>query len=262
MAEPERDRWGRYLLPHPETGELRAWTRATTLANTLKDTYGLEKWGKRMLIIGLASRPDLMDLAYASDPDDKQQLDTLAEDALKAAKTEIRANQGTALHKFTQRYDQGEVTRAPAKWENDLAAYIAIKEQYGILTHPRMCERMTVVPELEAAGTMDKVVKHNGVIKILDLKTGSTVEFSGLEIAMQLSIYAHGRGLWNMTESRWDDMPDVSLTEGLVIHLPAGEGTATLYSVDLAQGWEIAKTAYTVRNWRKSEELMVPYGQA
>ena len=265
MAEPERDRWGRYLLPHPETGEKRAWTRATTLANTLKDTYGLEKWGKRMVVVGLVSRPDLLDLAYASDPEDKQQLDELCDDALKAAKTSAKANQGTALHKFTQRLDGGESVRAPRQWQADLDAYEALKARYGILTHPTMLERMTVVPELEVAGTMDKIVKHNGEAKILDLKTGSTIEYSGLEIAMQTAIYAHGEGLWNMEYSEWDQMPAVSQTEALVIHLPAGgdpetgEHKATLYSVDIAMGWEIAKTAYLVREWRKSPDLLVPY---
>ena len=265
MPEPKRDRWGRYLLPSPQTGEERAWTRATTLASTLKDTYGLEKWGKRMVVVGLVSRPDLLDLAYASDADDKQQLDQLCDDALAAAKTGARANQGTALHKFTQRLDMGDLTRSPMKWQEDLDAYVALKERYGILTHPSMCERMTVVPELECAGTMDKVVKHGGVPKILDLKTGSTVEYSGLEISMQLAIYAHGEGLWNMEYSEWDDMPAVSQTEALVIHLPAGgdpetgEHKATLYSVDIAMGWEIAKTAYQVREWRKSKDMLVPY---
>ena len=268
MAEPKRDRWGRYLLPNPKTGEERAWTRATTLAGTLKDTYGLEKWGKRMIVLGLVSRPDLLDLAYASDPGDKQQLDELCDDAMKAAKTAVRANQGTALHKFTQRLDMGELVRAPRQWETDLAAYTALKERHGILTHPSMCERMTVVPEIECAGTMDKVVKHGGRPKILDLKTGSTVDYSGLEIAMQLAIYAHGEGLWNLETNEWDDMPDVSLTEALVIHLPAGgdpttgEHKATLYSVDIAVGWEIAKTAYVVREWRKSKDLLVPYPEA
>ena len=271
MAEPKRDRWDRYLLPNPRTGEERAWTRATTLANTVKETYGLDKWGKRMVVLGLVARQDLLDLAFASDPEDKQQLDKLCDDAMAAARAGDRAHKGTALHRFTERLDGGEKVRAPERWQADLDAYAEIKERYGILTHPRMLERITVVPELEVAGTIDKVVKHKSQAKICDLKTGSTIEFSGMEIAMQLAIYAHGEGLWNMAEERWDDMPAVSLTEGLVIHLPAGglvdangnptgEHRATLYSVDIATGWEIAKTAYQIRAWRKSEDLLVPYG--
>jgi len=259
------------MLPDPRTGEKRPWTRATTLANTLKETYGLDKWGNRMVVLGLVARQDLLDLAFASDPEDKKQLDRICEDAKDAARAGSRANQGTALHKFTERLDAGEDVKAPPRWQADLDAYEAIKAQYNIETHPRMLERITVVPELEVAGTMDKVVKHNGQIKILDLKTGGSVDFSGLEIAMQLAIYAHGEGLWNMEAEDWDQMPAVSQTEGLVIHLPAGglvedgkptgEHKATLYSVDIALGWEIAKTAYQVRAWRKDKELMVAYGQ-
>ena len=259
MSEPKRDRWDRYLLPNPMTGEERAWTRATTLANALKDTYALSKWSERMVILGIAHRTDLIDLACASDAEDKKQLDQIAEDAKAAALAGDRANKGTALHKFTQRLDGGEKVRAPERWSADLAAYHDLKERFGILTHPRMLERITVVPELECAGTMDKIVKHEGQPKILDLKTGGTVDFSGLEIAMQLAIYAHGEGLWNMEENEWDQMPAVSQTEGLVIHLPANEGRAVLYSVDIATGWEIALTAYKVREWRKDKSLLVPY---
>jgi hypothetical protein len=80
-----------------------------------------------------------------------------------------------------------------------------------------------------------------------------------MEIAMQLAIYAHGKGLWNLAEEKWDIMPAVSQTEALVIHLPASEATATLYTVDIETGWQIAKVAYMVRNWRKDKTLLVPY---
>jgi RecB family exonuclease len=122
-----------------------------------------------------------------------------------------------------------------------------------------MCERVTIVPELEVAGTMDRIVKHKGEAKIGDVKTGSTVEYSGMEIAMQLAIYAHGQGLWNEDTGEWEQIPKVSQTEGLVFHIPVGEGRATLYSVDLEFGWQVAKTAYLVRRWRKDKDILVPY---
>ena len=259
------------MLPDPRTGEKRPWTRATTLSNTLKETYGLDKWANRMVVLGLAAKTDLYDLACASDPEDKKQLDRIAEDAKEAANAGARARQGTTLHKFTERLDAGEDVRAPAKVEGRfLTPTKPLRPSTASKPIPRMLERITVVPELEVAGTMDKVVKHNGAIKILDLKTGGSVDFSSLEIAMQLAIYAHGEGLWNMDTEEWDQMPAVSQTEGLVIHLPAGglvdekgkptgERKATLYSVDIALGWEIAKVAYQVREWRKNKELLVAY---
>ena len=59
-SEPERDRWGRYIIPHPHTGKKTSWTRATTWAKTLDDTFALTKWELRMAGLGLVARPDLL----------------------------------------------------------------------------------------------------------------------------------------------------------------------------------------------------------
>lgn len=262
MPEPERDRWGRYKLTDPTNpdGEVHPWTRATTLAGTLDDSYGLTQWKMRTVVLGLTKRSDLLDLAYASDPDDKQQLDSLCEDALKAAEADTKANQGTALHKFTARLDEGKLARAPKQWKPDLDAYLAFKEDKGIQTAPVFIERITAVPSLGVAGTMDRVVKHEGEPKIADLKTGS-LNHKGLSISMQLAIYAHGEGLWDMEHGKWEPMPPVSLTEGLVLHLPAGQAAPALYRVDLELGWKLAQLAFQVREWRKRKDLLVEDGK-
>jgi hypothetical protein len=222
------------------------------------------KWKQRSTVLGLVARTDLLDLAYASDADDKEQLDQLCEDALKAAGTDAKSNWGTALHKFTARLDAGKLSRSPRQWEEHLATYTAFKASEGILTHPDFIERITVVPELGVAGTMDRIVKHDGEAKIADLKTGS-IKYDALKIHIQLALYAHGYGLWNDSAVGWDDMPKVSRIEGLVIHLPAQRDNdenlvpPKLYTVDLELGWEMAKVAFQARAWRKMK--LTPYGE-
>jgi hypothetical protein len=260
MAEPKRDRWGRYILTDPgHPNDEHPWTRATTLAGALDDEYGLTKWKMRAVILGLVSQTDLLDLAYASDPDDKEQLDSLADDAIKASGADQKSNQGTALHKFTARLDAGELSRSPRQWEPDLTAYEAFKKEKGILTHPSYIERITVIPELGVAGTMDRIVKHEGEPKIADLKTGK-VEHGGMKMSMQLALYAHGTGLWDMEHGRWLPMPKVSQTEGLIMHLPAGQHKPALYRVNLELGWQMAQVAYQVREWRRDKGLLIEDG--
>ena len=75
----KRDRYGRYILLDPITGEERTWTRATTVANTLADRYGLEQWAKRNVILGLAARHDLYAQAASCTPDDKTELNRIVE---------------------------------------------------------------------------------------------------------------------------------------------------------------------------------------
>jgi len=267
MAEPERDRWGRYKLPHPETGESRGWTRVTKLAETLEDNYGLMGWQKRNVVYGMGKRLDLADLASASDLDDKQQLDDIVRQATAAAKADLRANNGTTLHKFTERVDKGEPTRAHARWAPDIDVYQRALKAWEIQTHPQYCERITLVPELEVAGTMDKVVTYQSIPTIADLKTGGNVEdglkYGQMKIAIQLAIYSRGCGLWNMDKGEWEPMPPgLDQTRGIIIHLPAGYATASLYEVDLNVGWVAAKLAYRVRNARKYKRYLTKVGES
>jgi hypothetical protein len=104
MTEPRRDRWGRYIIPDPETGEDREWTRATTIAGVLPDRFNLERWGERMVAFGLAQRDDLLLLAQSiQDPKaEKHKLNKIARDAKSQAQAGAKANIGTALHAFTE----------------------------------------------------------------------------------------------------------------------------------------------------------------
>jgi predicted GIY-YIG superfamily endonuclease len=255
-AEPSRDQYGRYLLPDPETGEPRAWTRATTWARTLSDLTGLHKWDCRMVAKGITMRPDLYALAAAHD--DTLALDTLTEAAREAAAASAPANLGTALHKFTERHDRGEDVTPPDPWAADLAAYTAALRAEGITIDPGWIERITPVVALGAAGTLDRIasVPGHGLV-IADVKTGQALRWSWGEIAVQLALYAHGAGLWNGTG--YDPMPPVSLERALVIHLPAGQARCDLYWLDITAGWEAAQIAAAVRGWRNRRDLAAPY---
>jgi len=260
-VEPSRDHYGRYLLPDPATGQVRAWTRATTWAKTLSDTTGLHKWECRMVAKGITLRPDLYALAAAAPADDTGALDTLTEAAREAAAASASANLGTALHRFTERHDRGELVTPPDPWAADLAAYTATMAAEGITIDPAHIERITPVPALGAAGTLDRIAKVPGHgLVIADVKTGQDLKYSWGEIAIQLAIYAHGAGLW--TGTGYDPMPEVSQTRALVIHLPAGQARCELHWLDIAAGWEAAQLAAAVRAWRTRRDLTQPHAAA
>lgn len=259
--EPVRDRYGRYLLPDPATGQERAWTRATTFAKTLSDVTGLHKWECRMVAKGITLRPDLYALAAAAPADDTTALDSLTEAAKEAASASASANLGTALHRFTERHDRGELIAPPDPWAADLAAYAATMRAEGITISPAHIERITPVPCLGAAGTLDRIADVPGYgLVIADVKTGQDLRYSWGEIAIQLAIYAHGAGLW--TGTGYDPMPPVSQERALVIHLPAGQARCELHWLDIAAGWEAAQLAATVRAWRGRRDLTAPYAPA
>lgn len=251
----KRDRHGRYMLPDPESGQERSWTRVTTLARTLADEYGLNQWAKRMVAKGIATRPDLTAGAAAADVNDRATLNSIVKQAEEAAGAKSGGNLGTALHNFTQRLDRGEpLSRlgAPAPLDADLAAYVGGLKLAKLTAQPEYVERIVVAPELGVAGTFDRLVSGPGVdgLAVFDLKSAKDVSYSWLEIAIQLACYAHATHMWDPAAEQYLPMPNVDRHRGLVMHLPVGKAHAQVYGVDLIKGWAFAQLASSVRSAR------------
>jgi len=255
------DRWNRYLLPDPVTGEERAWTRATTWANTLSDPWGLLDWKQRMVAKGVATRDDLRALASALPLDSgKKQLNEVARDAIEAAGGSSGRNLGTALHEWTAQVDRGEEPEIPAPWDRDVAEYHATLARYGVRVVPGLVEQIVCVPELGVAGTFDRIVLWDPEAYIADVKTAATLDYSWTEIAIQLAIYANAEWIWNAVTETWEPSHPPNRTQGLVIHLPIGQARCELWWVDLELGWAAAQLAADVRDWRKRSDIARPFG--
>lgn len=261
-VEPERDRYGRYLIHPANGGKPKAHTRATTIAETLDDRYNLEAWKQRMVALGLAQRPDLYASVASLQPDEKTSLNRLCDQAREAAAGSAGANLGTALHRFTERVNRGEDVKVPAPWDADIAAYGATMSAHQLVIDARYLERIVVLDKLGVAGMFDMMVMHKPrSYRIADLKTGQVLDFSWCAIAVQLAIYAHADTIYDTAAKTHEPMPAVDQDKALVIHLPAGKATCTLYEVDIAAGWEAAQHALWTRNWRKRKNLAVPATQ-
>lgn len=264
-AKVKTDRWNRYLLPDPETGKERAWTRATTVARTLADEYNLTRWKLRQVAKGMALRPDLVAGAAAADPDaDKGTLDGIAEKAMERAGSSAGATLGTALHAFAARLDAGEAFArldAPDALHADLCEYIDTMKRHRL--RPEYVERLVVVPALGVAGTLDRIVRQPpgeakaAPLAVLDLKTAKSIDFSMLEIAIQLAIYANASLMWDPARQAYDPMPaDVDKTRALVLHLPVGKAHGQIYGVNIIDGARYAGLAMQVREARSAGKGM------
>lgn len=262
--EPKRDRYGRYVLPHPETGKSMSWTRATTFASSIADTFALTKWQCRMTALGLGMRRDLLaQVQGITDPDSgdaKKHLGKLVDDAQEHAGSRTAANLGTALHTQTEHVDTGRWSLAdvPEQWRGHVAAYRAAMDSAGMACAPEYVERIVCVPELEVVGTLDRLVADHGTTLIGDLKTGRELSYAWGEIAIQLCCYAHASCMWDWQAETWVEMPAVDQQRALVMHVPAvdPEPTCTLYEVDIEAAWKTAvPLAAGVRRWRKRKGL-------
>jgi hypothetical protein len=274
--EIPRDRWGRpkILLPEDEaTGfgqtTLKAYTRASTLGGVLEDQTGLGEWKKRVVAYGMGRRRDLV-IAAASvrSLDEKNQLTSIAEQAMQAAEASAAATIGTALHALADRLDQGEPIPDIGEDRYALDAYAQLRSHFTV----HAIEQFVVCDELEVAGTADRVLSPTGVMVapdgtritpedrlIDDLKTAATADYFGIKFCVQLAVYAHGLP-YQHGKGRlpWPDGIAPRTDWGLIMHVPSGGSTADLYWVDLKLGWELAQLAVQVREWRRRKDLVVP----
>lgn len=255
----ERDRYGRPLIapPQPLGAAPVPYTRATTVAKALDNNEGLMLWKQRMTLLGLTARRDLLTAAAATDNSDTKTLNRLANEAADAGGASAAATTGTALHAFTERLDRGlDVGHVPAEYAGDLDAYQQLAADVGWKI--RHIEQFTVLDPYRVAGTADRVLEIDGRWYIADLKTGSSTAFHHAW-AVQFAIYAHGtpydvdagkRGMW--------DVP-LDQDRALVIHLPAGQGTARAHWIDIASGWEAFRLSMQARKWLARRDLLSAY---
>lgn len=249
-----RDRWSRPLVVPPDGGKPVAYTRCTTLAGTIEDTFNLARWQQRTVAIGLTDRPDLQ-LAVAAHRDDKKKLNQVCEQAIEAGKGKAAATTGTALHALTERVDRKEELGAiPETYKEDLRAYWRVTRDLD----PVEIESFVVQDELKIGGTFDRLVKFRGQHFIADIKTGS-ISWGVGKIAMQLAVYSRGLRYDHNTATRTPLPGDTSQERAIIIHLPAGTGTCSLHWVDIDAGWyAVNELAAPVRAWRQRKNLSEP----
>jgi hypothetical protein len=253
-TEIERDRYGRPLVVPPSGGKAVAYTRATTIANSLDDASALTAWKMRMAAIGLTSRPDLL-LAIGVAADNNKLVNAYIEEAMEVAGASKAATIGTAIHALTEKLDLGqELGAVPEQWMPDILAY---QKATSILKH-LFIEQFTVLDKYKIAGTPDRIVEYKGERFVADLKTGRIDHPNN--IAMQLAIYANGSPYTVATASRgtWGD---INKEKAIIIHAPAGTGTCKLVWIDIQEGWKGVQFAMKVRKWRDQKGLATPFEQ-
>jgi hypothetical protein len=262
-----RDRWGRYLVTPPDGGKPVGYTRATTPAKTLDDQHSLINWGKRMTAVGLATRPDLMALVAAADPTDKRELDKLCERASEAGGATARRDLGTALHSMVERKVADPTWQPPAIYADDVAAILGAIDDAGYDIVVEFSEQILVLDEYRVAGKCDFLLRHRvtGEHVVADLKTGSTVIYSGLAFAIQLSIYANADCMYVQGDAKDGSedvrlpLPTVNRDRALILHAQPESGHCDIYSLDITAGFEAFKVALDVREWRsRSKTLLTP----
>ena len=279
-VEVRRDRWGRYLVLPPDGAKPVGYTRATTVAGTLDDTFALGPWKAAMTVTGmmrmrgLRAKWEVLLAQYRGDPwyasdESKKACKALVEECCAAGGANDRSEIGTSLHKVTELIDRGlPVPHLSDETQRDVDAYTAALDSAGITVAPEMIERMVVLDDHRVAGMFDRglIVPSFERLVIGDLKTGSNLDHSYQSIATQLAIYSRADALYTQgsaddgSEDAREPMPAFDQDNGLIIWLPAGTGECHLILVDLTAGAEAFQRSMWAREWRETKVTM-PFGE-
>lgn len=245
---------GRYLMKMPGQSKLSSLQRMTNYIKAVEDTYNLNRWECRNVAIGIAKCEDLRELVIATRPDDKEGLNKICDLAKEQAGGNSKARAGTARHGVIERIVRGEmnIDEVPMPLRADIAAYLAALDQAGVEILD--VERYIVHDELLVAGRYDTRVSFGSLPKMIDTKTGS-LDFSGVSIAAQLYGYASAPYHYDVKAEKCVPAPECDTEHALVAHVPTGQGTCTLYWVDLAVGREAFELADKVRQIRKRRDV-------
>lgn len=242
----------------------KLYTRCTSFVGVLDDRSNLEKWRQRVTLVGLGVDHRLLTELGAADPDDRETLDGLADQAFEVGDGHVRAQKGTDLHALTELVDQGEplpdrlFDPEREEWRPvtlqdraDMAAYHRVMTESSL--EVVQSELFVVNDEYRIGGTLDRVVWDTtgtdccAKPMILDVKTGR-VDYGAGKIAMQLAVYANSQRYDPDTGERTP--LGVCTHVGLALHLPQGTGTASLLVADIAAGWESVALCDQVRKFR------------
>lgn len=269
------------------TDHATSWMRATRLASVIADSYALNMWRNRMCVKGVASillaNPELIALWASLDVrDDRADLEQIVEDAIRLADAVDRAAMGTAIHLATENADRliaavanGEPLEGYTKPDGQLIHHV-VNWRRALLDlgiEIVAIEDIIAVAPLGVAGRLDRIGRTTEDIEltigvkdprtviipantyvIVDLKTGKSLELAWHEISVQLAIYANHTHRFVDTPDgdgslRWYAPMQINREVALVVHIPAMEGGAYVYGVDIEKGWVGAQLARGVANW-------------
>lgn len=243
----------------------RYYTRTTTLAKTIEDSYALNGWRLHRALVGIGQRPDYQAAAAALTIEDydRDAREELAQACIEASGPSA-ALIGTMLHTFTERVDRGEpLGFVPEPYRELIEAWRRITAPLRFMYR----EVRTVNDALECAGTPDafglcELPDPDGVVdevRVIDLKSGK-IKYPG-SMSCQLYLYAADDTCLYDPETGERRELKVNTRWGLIAHLKSDAAEPPgLYWLNLEHGRRGVELARPVREWRavKPEDILRP----
>lgn len=228
---------GRYKVPHPVTGKTVDFARATTVADTLDDTYNLNRWKTRTAVAAVVAAMDVAFAAETGTPTltDRQKdlvrlVERLREEIADGCGTDTNkvidvidnmtggryaAEFGDAVHAWLEAVDIGMVLthQVPEMFQPWVVAYQRELRRHGIIAVPVYVERTVLNDRGQetVVGTIDRIylVVATGELVLGDLKTSKAdnLQYSWLSYSAQFAVYGFATYMLAIDGKSWEPMP-------------------------------------------------------
>lgn len=252
---------GRYALPDPATGEIRKWSRVSTILDCIGGGgRGLEVWTQRGIMRGLATNPQLRSM-LAGSPDDKAVHDEVLDAAKELGGLNDARRHGTAVHGAVERALLGQsLALEPGEpVARDLDAVLQLLDGEGLREQVRAIETVVMHASCAYAGRIDLMVGN----RVLDVKTGKEAHRGDKARRIKAQLAAYARSTHAMVDGELVEMahwmPNIDIDVALV--LSVRDGVAQLYEADLNEGWHDFQMALREHERRSGIAMMPPVGR-
>jgi hypothetical protein len=245
------------------------YSRPSGWGDDLDEQSALIQWKLLRAVEGVACNPALA-ASIAAHVGEKEGSNDRVQKAIELGRGEEAADLGTALHAMAHRLETDPGFKAPEPHASDLAAYLGAIDRAGLRSSH--CEVHVCADSWRAAGTADRIYVTTrelalpdgskvppGTSFIGDLKTGKRLDYSLPGFNIQMAIYADGC-FYDVERDVRTPFPDgFHVGWGILVHLPAGQASATLLWVDLDVGRVGARLVQGVREWRRRKDFSFPF---
>ncbi|UJQ86574.1 exonuclease [Mycobacterium phage PenguinLover67] len=276
--------WGWYQLPAPTTGMTTGFPRATTIADTLDDTYGLNRWKRRETAKRIwqlsQAEPDAV-IHEATGTTAGEAIEALLK-ALEAPKVTELDNTldvidnllggaysrelGECVHAWAEALDMGIVLLkdVPAIVRPHIDRYRELLANRGLVAIPEYVERTVLNDQGEetVAGKIDRIyrIAATGELVLGDVKTSKDLQYSWLSFGVQVGgVYGWATKCLTLDGKGWEDFPETRRDFAILMHIPSDQPErGAAITIDLMWGGETMVTALETRRRRKEAKVEVP----
>ncbi len=231
----------------------------TSVAKICADSYALDQWRKRQVAIGMMLDRSLAE-RVAVDPDNREAVDAICDDALRIAGAHSAAERGTQRHRASELVDTGGELLTEQQRE-DAAAWRRTLDLHGLEVDREYVEGFAIHPDYLVCGRYDRIMRYRGRHVLVDLKSGENAVMYPQTTAAQMALYAHAPLISASVSTagdksevtEWRRPPeDLDRETGYVVLLGDGDHMGQLWAVDLTGGNTAACLALELVAWRKS----------